>query len=168
MAGIVRRREDRRNGVVNSPARGGGRGGGVARRNDRAKDRQRRKGAGGGKSGSGGSASPTDDWGNEEGTYAFQTNKDTLSGWNDYWQKQGVKIGGTDAFSNWFSNDAYNTALGQWNNSRLGAQTTDWKNWTDWLGQNGYNLRRLQSDWRSQTPMTQQLQGGGQARWQFF
>jgi hypothetical protein len=73
-------------------------------------------------------------------------------------------LGTTDAFSNWMNNGYYNEAHQKF--LAAGLNTTG-NSWLDWLGKN-YSAQRARNDWMSQTPMTQQLVGSGQARWQFF
>lgn len=159
MAGIVRRREDRRNGVASG-------GGGVARRNNNNggnRNRNRNRGGGGGRNsgGSGQANNPVD----ENTVLNNNANKDPLSGWNRHWAGLGVNGAGTDAFSNWFNNSYFNDAIAKYKTDTL---HTTGANLLDWLGSQGYTRDRLMNDWRSQSPLTQQLTGSGQARWQFF
>lgn len=169
MPGIVRRRENRRNGIASG---GGGGGGGVARRSNNANNRQRNRNRNrnrgrGGNSGAG-DAPVTDDAGNtpDSGFY-YNTNADAAMGWDNFWKGNGIGIGAGTAFDNWFKNDYYNTALAGYRESNAAGITGSFSNWNDYLRQN-YTAQRLRNDWLAQSPITQQLLGAGQARWQSF
>lgn len=163
MPGIVKRREDKRNGVSSgggggiAPRRGGNNG------NNRNRN-QRRGGPGGGGGGGGGGTDPP-----ERTLEEFQANQDTPNAWGRHWATQGVGGLGASgsAFDNWFKNDYYKNILGQWNQGNMGKNVEDMEDFNVFLGRST-NLSALQNAWRSQTNMTRQATGAQQARWQFF